>query len=154
MAKLRKRSANLDFLLCYMCNQFHDCSVVNKFGERHCKISGSTIKTESIACDDFAKGEYFHCTKRNLQVGLKACYFIRKTKKEECGTKTTSAKNFASIYDICHNNCKQGQQIQKLFEHWDLTHGTISFVPYVPEKKKSKIKIKKRKPLLKRRKKL
>lgn len=152
MPKLKKRTPDLTFIKCYMCREYMDCNIINKSGERQCRISEKIIKAESIACKDFIIGEHFHCAKKSLQVSLRACYSIRKTKEIGCGTKTTSPKNYEIVYSMCLPDCKQGQDIQKLFEHLDFINGTVSFVPYLPPSKKSKLKLRKKIKLHRRKK--
>lgn len=138
--KIKKRES---LKKCYMCQAFWDCPI--KSNARYCRVTQQAINALSPACDEFVLGKIFYCKKLNKFMDLLACFFIRKTKKANCGTKTHSPINFNTVYQHCAIRCKQGQEIETLMEQ----HGT-SFTPYIapvkplPGKTKIKIKIKKR----------
>lgn len=134
---IKKRNTKV----CYMCKEFLSSST--KSGERLCRISKKGVVQESMACEDFILGKLFFCHKRNKFMDMIACWSIRKTKKGNYGTKSHSAEHFAIIYQGCLNNCKQGQQVEYLFDQEG-----IPYVPYIPPQK---ITIRKRKTLIKRR---
>lgn len=135
---IKKRNTKV----CYMCREFWDSPI--KSGARMCRISKKEIAADSPACDDFCMGKLFFCGKRNKFMDMIACWSIRKTKKNGCGTKNHSPEHFAIIYQGCLINCKQGKQIENLFDQEG-----ISYAPYIPTQKK--ITIRKRKILIKRR---
>jgi hypothetical protein len=142
-----KRKGKESILKCWMCRQYFNCSIIRSTGDRHCEVLKKNISEQSNACNDFQKGVYFYCRKRNGQVGISTCNYIRKTKRANCGGKTNSPESFAKLYEFCHNNCPQGKQIEAAIEHLDLIEGTISFIPYLPgikTKLKKRIIIKRR----------
>lgn len=137
--KLKKR----EYRFCYMCMQFMDAPI--RSGARICRASKKEILPDHPACDHFEISKIFYCNKRNQWQDIKACFHIRKTKKEGCGTKTHSPKNYDNIYQSCTINCKQGQQVEFLLEQ-----SGVEFVPYVKPVPKKKSKLHKRKKLNRR----
>lgn len=150
--KLKKRT-NKSGKYCYMCGQFMD-NPINRAGIKICRVTNRDCDTTTLACENFHMGKIFYCNKKGQWMDLKACFFIRKTKQANCGTPYNSHKNFLNLYQICTHNCVQGQQIQHLYETFDLENGTISFIPYekpLPKPvQKIKAKIQIRKKLIRR----
>ena len=106
---LKKRT----YKYCYMCEAFLASSI--KSGARFCRIGQKECQAETIACDKFTTGSFFFCDRRNQWIDFKVCVATRKRKKAEIGTKIHSAENFAKLYAVCANKCKQGIQIEFLF---------------------------------------
>jgi hypothetical protein len=145
MAKVKiKRKEKQSPFKCFLCKHFFDSELINRQGERHCKIIKKDIDINSIGCEDFSKAIYFYCNKRNMQVAISACYSIRKTKQLNYGSKIHSPESYAKVYDCCHIRCEQGRTIEKTIEFLDLINGTASYIPFIREEKLPKIKIKRR----------
>jgi hypothetical protein len=141
--KIKRKEKQSPFK-CFLCKQFFDSELINRQGERYCKIIKKDIDIKSLGCEDFAKAIYFYCNKRNMQVAISACYSIRKTKQLNCGSKIHSPESYSKIYDCCRIRCEQGQAIEKTIEFLDLINGTTSYIPFIRKEKLSKIKIKRR----------
>ena len=129
MTKIKRKEKQTAFK-CFLCKHFFDSELINRQRERYCKIIKKNIDINSIGCDDFAKGTYFYCNKRNMQVAIPACYSIRKTKQLNCGSKIHSPESYAKVYDCCHIRCEQGKVVEKTIELLDLKNGTISYIPF------------------------
>jgi hypothetical protein len=136
MPKIKKRKEKESSLKCCYCKQYFNCSITRSTGDRFCSIGNKDITDQSNACENFTKGSYFYCRKRNGQVDTFACYHIRRTKQLYCGSKNHKPDAFAKVYEMCHQKCEQGRQIEKMMEYLDLIHGTISFIPYIEVKPK------------------
>jgi hypothetical protein len=125
-----------------MCQQFLESSI--KSGDRYCRATQKQCRPENPACEHFQLGTLFFCDKRGQWIDLKACLSIRKNKQGGYDTKNLTAQHYALIYQMCTNNCKQGQQVQILFDKIDAENGTTTFSPFVKieksiEKKVSRI---------------
>lgn len=97
---------------CWMCKTFLNSSL-EKIG-RKCLVIDDYVEERKGACENLSLAKFFYCHKRGSIISVEACISIRKKKRDKLEGSFLSAEHFKEVYTICHENCLQGKELERI----------------------------------------